>query len=60
MNISTANAIIDVPIRNQFGESISGDDAILIATALLRDNVFFCTFDNRLEGLNIKNMSFIK
>ncbi len=60
MNICTANALIDVPIRNHFGESISGDDAILIATALLRDNVFFCTFDNRLEGLNIKNMSFIK
>ena len=60
MNISTANTLIDVPIRNHCGESISEDDAILIATALLRDNVLFCTYDNRLEDLNIKNMSFIR
>ncbi len=60
INITTANALIDVPIRNHLGDAISGDDAILIATALMRDNVFFCTFDNRLEGLNIKNVSFIR
>lgn len=60
MNISTANAIIDVPIKNNFGKTISGDDAILIATALMRDNIYFCTFDNRLEELNIRNVSFIR
>ena len=60
INISTTVSLIDVPNNNTKGESISGDDAILLATALQRDNVFFCTFDNRLDNLNLKNITFIK
>lgn len=60
ININTTVSLIDVPNKNRIGELISGDDAILIATALQRDNVYFCTFDNRLANLNLENITFIK
>lgn len=60
MNINTADSLIDVPIKNLKGESISGDDAILVATALQRGRVYFCTFDTRLDGLKFNNVTFIR
>lgn len=52
--------LCDVPLSTPNGESISGDDAIHIATALSRgEQLVFCTTDNRLQQLSFPNISFI-
>lgn len=52
--------LCDVPVLTPNGESISGDDAIHIATALSRgEKLSFCTTDSRLQQLSLNNISFI-
>lgn len=52
--------LCDVPLSTPNGESISGDDAIHIATALSRgEELSFCTTDSRLQQLSFENISFI-
>lgn len=52
--------LCDVPVLTPNGESISGDDAIHIATALSRgEKLSFCTTDNRIQQLSFPNISFI-
>lgn len=52
--------LCEVPVLTPNGESISGDDAIHIATAISRgEKISFCTTDNRLQQLVLNNISFI-
>lgn len=61
LNLEVAKVMPDVPQRDSFGAPISGDDAILIATALTRtgDEVFFLTSDHKLETLKIEGIRII-
>jgi len=60
MKSETVLSFVDVPLRNCRGDSISGDDAILLASALQRGKVYFCTFDTRLDGLNLNNITIVR
>ncbi len=61
LNMEVARHFHEVPIKDTHNNSISGDDAIHLATALTRrgDKLFFMTSDFRIKNLEIEGITFI-